>query len=55
MDALWLSPVYPSPMIDGGDDVTDHSGIDPLFGDLSLLDQLLVEAHRLCWPLGLSL
>jgi alpha-glucosidase len=46
VDALWLSPVYPSPMIDGGYDVTDHSGIDPLFGDLSLLDQLLVEAHR---------
>ena len=28
VDALWLSPVYPSPMIDGGYDVTDHSGIE---------------------------
>ncbi len=46
VDAVWLSPVYPSLMIDGGYDVTDHTGIDPLFGDLSLFDQLLVEAHR---------
>ena len=46
VDAVWLSPFYSSPMIDGGYDVTDHTGVDPLFGDLSLFDQLIVEAHR---------
>jgi alpha-glucosidase len=46
VDALWLSPVYPSPLVDAGYDVTNHSDIDPLFGDLSLFDHLLAEAHR---------
>jgi alpha-glucosidase len=45
-DAVWLSPLYPSPMVDGGYDVTDYTGIDPLFGDLSVFDQVIVEAHR---------
>ena len=40
VDALWLSPVYPSPMVDAGYDVTDLTDIDPLFGDLSLFDHL---------------
>ncbi|HEX2084045.1 MAG TPA: alpha-amylase family glycosyl hydrolase, partial [Solirubrobacteraceae bacterium] len=31
-DALWLSPVYPSPMADGGYDVSDYEGVDPRFG-----------------------
>jgi alpha-glucosidase len=46
VDALWLSPVYPSPLVDAGYDVTDHTDIDPLFGDLSLFDHLLTEAHQ---------
>ena len=43
--AVWLSPVYPSPMEDGGYDVADYTGIDPLFGDLAGFDRLLEEAH----------
>ena len=34
VDALWLSPIYPSPMVDHGYDVTDHRGVDPVWGDL---------------------
>jgi alpha-glucosidase len=45
VDAVWISPVYPSPMEDFGYDVTDHCGIDPLFGDLDAFDRLLSAAH----------
>jgi alpha-glucosidase len=44
-DALWLSPVYPSPMADGGYDVADYTAIDPRFGSLGDLDALLAAAH----------
>ncbi len=46
IDAIWLSPVYESPMIDWGYDVTDHTGIDPLFGDLDEFDELLEAIHE---------
>ena len=36
VDALWLSPVYPSPMADFGYDVSDYCNIDPLFGTLAI-------------------
>jgi alpha-glucosidase len=45
VDAIWLSPVFPSPMADFGYDVADHCGIDPLFGTLEDFDRLLAEAH----------
>jgi len=45
VDALWLSPIYPSPMADFGYDVADYRGVDPLFGDLAAFDRLLAEAH----------
>lgn len=45
VDAVWLSPIYPSPMADGGYDVSDYTGIDPLFGDLPAFDALLTAAH----------
>ncbi len=45
VDALWLTPFYPSPMADGGYDITDYLGVDPLFGDLATFDRLLKEAH----------
>ena len=32
VDAIWLSPIYPSPMVDFGYDVTDHCAVDPRFG-----------------------
>jgi alpha-glucosidase len=44
-DALWLSPVYPSPMADGGYDVADYTDIDPRFGSLADFDALLQAAH----------
>ncbi|GAB4505633.1 MAG: alpha-amylase family glycosyl hydrolase [Anaerolineales bacterium] len=46
VDALWLSPIYPSPDKDFGYDVADYLDIDPRFGSLSDFDLLLSEAHR---------
>ncbi len=45
VDALWVSPVYPSPMTDFGYDVADYTGIDPLFGDMADMDALIAAAH----------
>lgn len=45
-DALWLSPIYPSPMVDFGYDVSDYCDIHPIFGTLDDFDRLLEEAHR---------
>ena len=45
-DAIWLSPVYRSPMADAGYDISDHTDIDPVFGDLEDMDALLAEAHE---------
>ncbi|HLU77488.1 MAG TPA: alpha-amylase family glycosyl hydrolase, partial [Burkholderiales bacterium] len=47
VDALWLSPMYPSPMADGGYDISDHKGVHPHFGTLEDMDRLIAEAHRL--------
>src|SRR4051812_47754277 len=45
VDALWLSPIYPSPMKDFGYDVADYTGVDPLFGTLEEFDRLVQAAH----------
>jgi len=45
VDAIWLSPIYPSPLADFGYDVADYTGIHPLFGRLADFDKLLAEAH----------
>jgi alpha-glucosidase len=44
--AIWISPIYPSPMADGGYDISDYCGINPIFGTLDDFDQLLREAHQ---------
>jgi alpha-glucosidase len=46
VDAIWLSPIYPSPMHDFGYDVADYCGIHPLFGTMADFDHLVSEAHR---------
>jgi alpha-glucosidase len=45
VDALWLSPIFRSPMADFGYDVSDYRDVDPLFGSLDDLDALLADAH----------
>jgi alpha-glucosidase len=46
-DAIWLTPFYPSPMVDHGYDVADPRGVEPVFGDLAAFDALVAEAHAL--------
>lgn len=46
VDAIWLSPIFPSPMADFGYDVADYCDIDPRFGTLAEFDRLLADAHR---------
>ena len=46
VDVLWLSPVYKSPQDDNGYDISDYQDIDPLFGTLDDMDELLAEAHK---------
>jgi alpha-glucosidase len=45
VDAIWISPIYPSPMADFGYDIRDYCGIDPIFGTMEDFDRLLAEAH----------
>jgi len=47
VDAIWLSPVFKSPMADFGYDVEDHNDIDPLFGSLADADRLIARARAL--------
>jgi alpha-glucosidase len=45
VDALWIAPWYPSPLADGGYDVSDYRGIHPMFGTLADADALLADVH----------
>lgn len=45
IDAIWLSPIFPSPMADFGYDISDYAEIDPLFGTLEDFDALVRAAH----------
>lgn len=47
VDALWISPWYPSPLLDGGYDVADYCDISPRFGTLADADALIAAAHAL--------
>ena len=46
VDAVWLSPIYESPMKDFGYDISDHTAIDPRFGSLADFDALVAAAHE---------
>jgi alpha-glucosidase len=45
VDAIWLSPIFSSPMADFGYDISDYTGIDPLFGTMKQFDALVRAAH----------
>ncbi len=45
VDELWLSPIFRSPMADFGYDVSDYRAVDPIFGTIEDLDELIAEAH----------
>ncbi|WP_169733878.1 glycoside hydrolase family 13 protein [Crossiella equi] len=47
VDAIWFCPWYPSPMADGGYDVSDYRGIEPVFGTLADAEEFITQAHRL--------
>jgi len=46
VDAIWISPIYPSPMTDFGYDISDYTGIDPIFGTVADFNALLADVHR---------
>lgn len=46
VSAIWLSPFYPSPMADFGYDVADYCDVDPIFGSLKDMEDLIAEAHK---------
>ncbi len=46
IDAIWLSPVYQSPQADNGYDISDYQGIDPMFGTMQDMEELISEAKK---------
>lgn len=46
VDAIWLSPIYPSPQVDFGYDISNYEGIDPQYGTMADFDRLLAEAKK---------
>jgi len=45
IDAVWITPWYPSPMVDAGYDVADYTGIDPMFGTVAGAEAFIADAH----------
>src|SRR5579863_1013185 len=46
VDAIWIAPMYPSPQVDFGYDISDYQAVDPQYGTLADFDHLLAEAGR---------
>ena len=46
VDAIWLTPIYPSPQVDFGYDIADYLNIDPQYGTLADFDRLVAEAGK---------
>ena len=46
VDALWMSPIYPSPLADFGYDIADYTDVDPVYGSLEDFDALVAGAHE---------
>jgi alpha-glucosidase len=55
IDAIWLSPIFPSPMADFGYDISDYKGIDPLFGTMADFDALVAAVHECGFKIVLDL
>src|SRR5690349_21167148 len=55
VDVVWLSPIYPSPQDDAGYDISDYEDVDPTFGTLAELDQLIAKLHERGMKLVLDL
>ncbi|MCL9782805.1 alpha,alpha-phosphotrehalase [Vibrio sp. S4M6] len=47
VEAIWLTPIYPSPMVDNGYDISDYYAINPDFGTMADFDELLEKSHAL--------
>ncbi len=46
VDAIWIAPIYPSPQVDFGYDISDYQNIDPQYGTLADFDRLMAEANK---------
>ena len=46
VDTVWITPFYPSPMADGGYDITDYYGIDPIYGTMEDFEELMKEMKK---------
>ena len=46
VDAIWLTPIYPSPQVDFGYDISDYEAIDPKYGTMADFDHLIAEANK---------
>jgi alpha-glucosidase len=55
IDIIWISPIYPSPMKDFGYDISDYTGVHPLFGSMQDFDELITRVHALGMKLILDL
>ena len=55
INAIWLSPIFPSPMADFGYDISDYTGVDPLFGTMKDFQQLVSAAHAVSLKVILDL